>query len=134
MADDDKIVSSELPLPMSIELAGRVESSKLPLAMTRLLGSPIDVDEPIDVDISITAFASLNPVASASAAYDANVFRGFISDRSSDFQSAKLQTIDNSSKFESNDNLNASITADWQQSKLINTNNQALFESNVKLT
>lgn len=131
---DDLVPPNKIPLPMSIELDDRVESSKIPLAMTRLLGSPIDTDEPSDVDIIITAVAALNPVASASAAYDSNVFRGFILDKSSDFQSAKLQAVDNSSKFESNDNLNASITADWQQSKLISSDRQAAFDSNIKLT
>lgn len=89
--------------------------------------------EVVEVGISVIAHCDLNATASASVYYDANVFRGLVADVSSDMQDAKLQGIDKSARFESNEQLISSTTADWQQSKLISTDNQAQFDANKLL-
>ena len=89
--------------------------------------------EVVEVGISVIAHCDLNATASASVYYDANVFRGLVADVSSDMQDAKLQGIDKSARFESNEQLISSTTADRQQSKLISTDNQAQFDANKLL-
>lgn len=95
------------------------------------LGS-ITADEKV-TGIAINAVYDLNAVASGTASYDANVFRGVIADIDSDFQQSKLAGTDKQSKFESNKILTNELTADWQQSRLIGTDNQVTFESDKQL-
>ncbi len=92
----------------------------------------ITTDEPVN-NVSINAFYDINALASGTASYDANVFRGLASDVGSDFQQSGLIGIDRKSGFESNKSLVNELSADWQQSKLIGTDSQATFESNEQL-
>lgn len=87
----------------------------------------------VSTGIAISAVYELNAIASGTASYDANVFRGLIADVGGDFQQSKLISIDNQVKFESNKNLTSELSADWQQSRLIGTDNQAAFESDKQL-
>ncbi|HCH26977.1 MULTISPECIES: hypothetical protein [Psychrobacter] len=89
--------------------------------------------EVVEVGVSVIAHCDLNATASATIDYDANVFRGLITDVSSDMQDAKLQGTDKRGRFEPNEQLVSSTTADWQQSRLIGADNQAQFEPNEQL-
>ncbi|MFT0771300.1 hypothetical protein [Psychrobacter aquimaris] len=92
-----------------------------------------EYEQPI-VTGTVNAFYDVGLSVAASSYYDANVFRGLMSDISSDMQDAKLQGADKRGKFENNESLKHDVNTDWQQSRPISTGNQAQFEANIKLT
>lgn len=155
------ITADSLPLRLERAISANRLSSALELPLERKLGAttggyvpPVSGDvsvaiaavaditptasatltaKVIEVSVSVIAHCDLNATASATIDYDANVFRGLITDVSSDMQDAKLQGIDKSGQFENNEQLVSSTTADWQQSRLVGTDNQAQFEANEQL-
>lgn len=82
---------------------------------------------------TVNAFYDVGLSVSANSYYDANVFRGLITDISSDMQDASLQGIDKQGQFENNESLKHDVNTDWQQAKSVSTSNQAQFESNKQL-
>ena len=87
----------------------------------------------IEVNITVTAHCNLTPAARAAIDYDANVYRGFIGDISSDMQNAKLQGIDKKGLFESDRDISANASIESQQSKIIGINKEFEFEANKNL-
>lgn len=90
------------------------------------------VDVPLvtaDADI----YFDINTTATGTASYDSNVYRGLMTDVSSDFQQAKITGVTKQGQFESNTQLNVHCRTNWQQSELIGSDGQVSFEANNRL-
>lgn len=78
-------------------------------------------------------YFDINATASGTASYDSNVYRGLITDISSDFQQAKITGVTKQGRFENDSQLNVHCRTNWQQSELIGSDNQVSFEANNRL-
>lgn len=126
------VTGSYVP-PVTPPVSNDVSASITAIANITPTASASVTAEVVSVSVAVIARAELNPAASATAIYDANVFRGVMADTSSGIQNAKLQSITATDGFERNAQLNTSTASDYQQSQLVSDDNQAQFEANAQL-